>query len=130
LPGRGFLQDPVGQNFPSDGVCAPCLLAQVAALPSQKTFQFAKFKYRLKIEAYHQRLSRLVPEAKYCRDVDVFWQLDNDTIVELSRAVAPQNFFDMSGYTSIFFGGIVTISLLPSSTKTMANGPWLACSPP
>jgi hypothetical protein len=52
----------------------------------------------------------------------IFWQLDNDVIVGLSIGVAPQNFFDISGCTALFFDGIVSISLLPSSTKMMANG--------
>jgi hypothetical protein len=36
-----------------------------------------------------------------------FWQLDNEPIVDLSRGVAPQNFFIVVGYTCGFFGGIV-----------------------
>jgi hypothetical protein len=38
-----------------------------------------------------------------------FWQLDNEAIVDLSIAVAPQNFFSVSGYTFIFFDGIVAL---------------------
>ena len=36
-------------------------IARDTATVAWKTFQIAKFKYRLKIDAYHQRLSRTVP---------------------------------------------------------------------
>jgi hypothetical protein len=51
------------------------------------------------------------------------------SIVELTKGVAPQNFFDLTCCTFLFNEGIVSISLLPSSTKMMANGSLRASSP-
>jgi hypothetical protein len=73
--------------------------------------------------------SRIDPHDRSTVPPAKFWQLDNEEIVELIRGVAPQNFFNVLGCTCHFFGGIVSLSLLPSSTKTMANGSLRAISP-
>ena len=76
---------------------------------------FANFKDHLKIALYHRLF------AEHDLIVPIFLQLDNDSIVALSTAVAPQNFLSVSGYTCIFFAGIVdSVVLLPSGTKLMA----------
>jgi hypothetical protein len=84
--------------------------------------------------AYHQQLRQIVTCASLCQLFKLADQLDKIGHCRFVHSCCAAKFFNVSCCTSVLFGGIVAISLLPEGIKLMAKGhagpnrP--ACAPP